>query len=130
MPSIETVVASTAGRVFLLPAVWHWIRRWWYRLCSCCALRKFGSLAPRVEGLLEQLDWDGAVNCDALRQLATELDALSVYPRAVRGERGKTHLREELENLRLCMKAPTPLLHVARKVLLDRSLRELDVISG
>ncbi len=69
-------------------------------MCRRCALRKFRSLAPLVEGLLEQLDRDEAVNRDAVSQLVAELDALSVYPRAVRGERSTGFLRAELEALR------------------------------
>ena len=100
MPSLVPVVTSTATRVLLLPAVWRWIQRGWYRTCRRSALRKFRSLAPLVEGLLEQRDRDGAVNRDALRQLAAQLDALSVYPRAIRSERSQDFLRNELENLR------------------------------
>ena len=128
MPSLDPVIASTATRVLTLPQVRGWMRRMWYRLCHRCALRKFRSLAPRVEGLLEQRDCDGTVNRDALGQLAAQLDALSVYPRAVRYERGEDHLRDELVYLRHCMEAPPncPLLHVARKVFSAGSLRDLD----
>ena len=100
MPSIDPGVVNPVARVLLLPAVWRWIQRGWYRLCSRCALRKFRSLAPLVEGLLEQRDRDGAVNRGALRQLAAQLDALSVYPRAIRGERSTDFLGEELQALR------------------------------
>lgn len=128
MPSIEPGVVNPVARLLMLPSVSHWIQRTWYRLCSRCALRKFRSLAPLAEGLLDQRDRDGAVNRDALGQLAAQLDALSVFPRAIRCERSKSHLREELVYLRQCMEAPTdcPLLHVARKVFAAGSLRDLD----
>ena len=99
MPSIDPGVVNPVARVLLLPAVWRWIQRGWFRLCSRCALRKFRSLAPRVKGLLEQLDRDGAADRDARTQLAAQLDALSVYPRAIRAERSKDFLREELQAL-------------------------------
>ena len=38
--------------------------------------------------------------------LATELEMLSVYPPAIRGERGETQLKPELDYLRLCMEEP------------------------
>ena len=87
----------------MLPAVWRWLRRVWYLMCRRGALRKFRSLAPLVDGLLERLDRDEAVNRDALRQLVAELDALSVYPCAIRGERSTGFLRAELQALRQYM---------------------------
>ena len=127
MPSIDPGVVNPVARVLLLPAVWRWMQRGWYRLCSRCALRKFRSLAPRVDGLLEQRDRDGAVNRHALGQLAAQLDALSVFPLAIRCERSKDYLRDELVYLRRCMKAPDcPLLRMARKRLAAGSPQDLD----
>ena len=127
MPSIDPGVANPVARLVMVPAVWRWIQRGWYRMCRRSALCKFRALAFRVVGLIEQRD-EGAVNRDALGSLAAELDALSVFPPAIRGERGKAHLRGELVYLRHCMEAPIncPLLHVARKVFSAGSLRDLD----
>ena len=83
-----------------LPVVY----RWWYRRSPDRALRKFRSLVGSVNGLLEQVD-EGTVNPDARATLVAELDSLSVFPKAIRGERGEANLRPELEYLLACMNA-------------------------
>ena len=87
-----------------LPVAYRWIWRKWYSRSPDRALCKFRSLVGRVDGLLEQVD-EGTVNPAARATLAAELDALSVFPKAIRGERGEAYLGPELEYLRACMNA-------------------------
>ena len=116
MPSIDSGLATkvVAGLV-TRPAVWRSIQRCWYRLCYRCALGRFRSLDGRIEGVREQ-ERTESVNPAALALLAADLEALSVYPPAIRGERVSTQLRHELTYLWTCTGSADHLsLNLARK---------------
>ena len=127
MPSVDPGLAAKAAVVLLVP-VWRCTQQLWYRLCYRCALRKFRELGPRVEGLREQ-EAVGPVNSAARGAVATDLEALSVFPPALRGLRGEDHLSKELTYLHACITASEDYLSlpVARKTFsADSPLRNLD----
>ena len=127
MPSVDPGLAAKAAVVLLVP-VWRCTQQLWYRLCYRCALRKFRELGPRVEGLREQ-EAVGPVNSAARGAVATDLEALSVFPPALRGLRGEDHLSKELTYLHACITASEDYLSLplARKTFsADSPLRDLD----
>ena len=105
-----------AIEVFKLVPGSRWLRRGWYSLFGRRALRDFRYLEPLVQGLREQ-DAQGEVNPTTLATLAAELEALSVFPPAIRFARGSDQLKKELAFLWTCMGATADHLSlpIARK---------------
>lgn len=68
------------------------------------SIERFCALLPRVLGLIEQVN-EGNVDPGARTALAEDLEALLVFPRAIRRERGEASLGPELAYLRRCMTA-------------------------
>ena len=87
----------------MLPRQWVWIRvcRTWYFLFQGRAAKRFLSLRDRLSGLLEQ-EAEGWNNPATLSAVAVELEKLGIRPAAIRGERGRARLREELDYLHGC----------------------------
>ena len=128
MPSVDPSLAAKAVVLLARPTVWRWMQQRWYRLFYRCALRKFRELGPQVEGLREQ-EAVGPVNSAARAAVATDLEALSVFPPALRGQRGEDHLSEELTYLHACITAPADYLSlplVRKTFSADSPLRDLN----
>ena len=121
------IAFKAAASVFRRPWVMRWMWRKWYSRSPDRALRKFRSLAGSVEGLREQVNEEN-VNPEARARFAAELDELSVYPQAIRGERGEAHLEPELYYLFRCMTATEDYLSLplARTAFSTGPQRELD----
>ena len=126
MPSAETIavisilVAAVVGLIAIQKTRrWLWVQGWrgWYRLKPDRALEDFRSLQPRVKVLAEQLA-EGPIEPAALGELTEHLEALDVYPPAIRMRGPTSRLEREFSYLTTCM-APSktvPLaLQLARK---------------
>ena len=99
----ESILAKVLFEVLRRPVL-RLIPRYWYRLRDRHALPVFKSLHPRVVGLREQVK-ERDVDDSALAVLAAELEKLSIFPPAIRRERGRASLESELELLNGCMTA-------------------------
>ena len=99
MSMFESILAKILFEVLRRPVL-RLIPRYWYRLRDHHALPVFKSLHPRVVGLREQVK-ERDVDDSALAVLAAELGKLSIFPPAIRRERGRASLESELELLRV-----------------------------